>query len=286
MRYPTPIDVFDHGIEVTVNGDPPAELARLATTREPICSGHTLAIVDRDGSSLNHRVVTLVEVPGPYTTSDLWDEHDVRYCLQSALYHLNRIIDMYVDKCRLFEELHADAIRGNTDDPRIYFEVDAFLGDARRVYELIRKVLWRHYPTPGKSRWRGIRQTLDDPSKVIPTQFAELLEQSWTGFGEKLTAYRDCISHYVPLTYHGATCWMSRFDGRWGATVTLPTNPESKSRAAFDNVQGNGIDALGYCHGVAVHTVRLCEELMALPAVASHIVNPSPQNYPAASKDL
>ncbi len=65
-----------------------------------------------------------------------------------------------------------------------------------------------------------------------------------------------------------------------GATVPLPTNPETKSRAAFDNVQGNGIDALGYCHEVAMHMVGLCEELMALPAVDSHIVNPSPQNYP------
>ena len=70
---------------------------------------------------------------------------------------------------------------------------------------------------------------------------------------------------------------MARFDNQWGATVPLPTNPESKSRAAFDNVQGNGIDALGYCHGVAAHLVGLCEELMALPAVDAHIVNPSPQ---------
>ena len=74
--------------------------------------------------------------------------------------------------------------------------------------------------------------------------------------------------------------------GRWGATVGLPTNPESKSRAAFDNVQGNGIDALGYCHGIAAHLVGLCEELMALPAVASYIANPSPRDYPVASRDL
>jgi hypothetical protein len=282
MSSPAAPDMFEHGIEVAAgNGDPPAGLARLAT-REPnsIYSGYTLAIVDRDGSSLNHRVVHLVDVPGPYTASDLWDENDVRYCLRSALYHLNRITDMYVDKCRLFEELQSDSVRGNTSDDRIYFEVDGFLGDARRVYESIRKVLWKHYPTAGKSRWRGIRETMNDQANVIPTHFAELLEQSWTRFGEKLTAYRDCISHYVPLT-DNAPCWMSRFDHRWGATVPLPTNPEAKSRGAFDNAQeGNGMDALGYCHEVAVHMVELCEELMALPAVASHIVNPSPQNYP------
>ena len=168
MTNPALIDVFEHGIEVAVgNGRPPAELACLATTREPIYSGYTLAIVDEDGTSLNHRVVQLVDVPGPYSTSDLWDEHDVRYCLRSGLYHLNRIIDMYMDKCRLFEEIYPDAIRGNAGDDRIYFEVDGFLGDARRVYESIRKVLWKHYPTPGRSRWRGIRETMNDPSKVF-----------------------------------------------------------------------------------------------------------------------
>ena len=271
--------MFEHGIEVA---EPPVGLARLAS-REPdsIYSGYTLAIVDPDGLSLNHRVAYLIDVPGPYTGRDLWDEHDARYCLQSALYHLNRIIDMYVERCRYFEEHHADAIRANTDDPRIYFEVDAFLGDARRVYELIRKVLWRHYPTPGKARWRGIKDTMKDQSMVVPPQFANLLDQSWASVGEKLSDYRDCISHYVPLLADtGATCWMTRFGDRWGATVSLPTNPETKTRAAFDNARGNGIDALQYCHAVAVHIVGLCEQLMALPAVDAHIVNPSPQNYP------
>jgi hypothetical protein len=167
VTYPATVDVFEHGIEV-IRGDdnPPAGLTRLATRESDlIYSGYTLAIVDDDGSSLNHRVVQLVDVPGPYTTSDLWDEHDVRYCLRSGLYHLDRIIGMYADKCRLFEELHPDAIRGNTGDDRIYFEVDGFLGDARRVYESIRKVLWKHYPTAGRSRWRGIRETMNDPSK-------------------------------------------------------------------------------------------------------------------------
>jgi hypothetical protein len=111
-----------------------------------------------------------------------------------------------------------------------------------------------------------------DKSGVIPTHFFKPLLQSWNEHGEKLAAYRDCISHYVPLT-DNATCWMHRYDDRWGATLPLPSNPESKSRAVFDNVQG--IDALGYCHGVAVHVVGLCEELMALPAVAAHIANPS-----------
>ncbi|MCW2625332.1 hypothetical protein [Mycobacterium sp.] len=284
-RKPAAIDVFEHGIEVTVRTLSPAGLTCLATREnDMVYSGYTVAILDGDGTSLNHRVAYLVSTPGPYQTSDLWDENDVRYCLRSALYHLNRIIDMYARLCRLFDDLNSDSIRGNTSDDRIYFEVDSFFGDARRVYESMRKVLWRHYPTPGKSRWRGIRETMDDQSKIFPTDFATQLEQSWSRFGEKLTAYRDCISHYLPLT-DNATCWMSRFDGRWGATVPLPTNPETKSRAAFDNLnEGTGIDAMGYCYEVAVHLVGLCEDLMGLPAVEGHIVNPSPQNYPLRQK--
>jgi hypothetical protein len=57
MSSPAAPDMFEHGIEVAAgNGDPPAGLARLAT-REPnsIYSGYTLAIVDRDGSSLSQR---------------------------------------------------------------------------------------------------------------------------------------------------------------------------------------------------------------------------------------
>jgi hypothetical protein len=286
VPYPTPVDVFEHGIEVT-KGDPPTGLACVATTREPIYSGYTITIVDRDGSSLNHRGNYLVEPPGPYRTSDLWDEHDVTYCLRSALYRLDRIIEMYVDKCRLFEEHHPDANRGNTSDPWIYFEVDAFLGDTRRVYDSISKVLWKHYVGRPQGRWRSIRTLVESETNLatMPAEFAQLLKQSWDAFGVKLTDYRDFVMHIAPLAGEGAT-WMNRYGGRWGATVGLPTNPESKSRAAFDNAQGNGIDALGYCHGIAAHLVGLCEELMALPAVASHIANPSPRDYPAASRDL
>jgi hypothetical protein len=280
VTYAPPVDVFEHGIEVT-DGNPPAGLARVATTREPIYSGYTITIVDRDGSSLNHRANHLVDVPGPYQTSDLWDENDVTYCLRSALYRLDRIIEMYVDKCRLFEEHHPDAYRGNTSDSRTYFEVDAFLGDARRVYDSISRVLWKHYVGRPQGRWRSIRTLVESESNLatIPAEFAKLLEHSWDAFGVKLTHYRDFVMHIAPLAGEGAT-WMDRYGGRWGATVGLPTNPESKSRTTFDNVQGNGIDALGYCHGIAAHLIGLCEELMALPAVDSHIVNPSPHSYP------
>ncbi len=58
MSYPTVSDVFEHGILVVDgNPPPPAGLSCLATTREPIYSGYTLALVDGGGSSLNHATV-------------------------------------------------------------------------------------------------------------------------------------------------------------------------------------------------------------------------------------
>lgn len=117
---------------------------------------------------------------------------------------------------------------------------------------------------------------------TIPAEYAKRLKQSWDAFGIKLTAYRDFVMHTAPLAGDEGATWLNRYDGgRWGATVGLPTNPKCKSRDVFDNVQGAGIDALGYCHGIAAHLIGLSEELMALPAVASHVANPSPGDYPA-----
>ena len=174
-----------------------------------------------------------------------------------------------------------NALRGNTSDPRIYFEVDAFLGDARRVYDSISKVLWKHYVGRPKGRWRSIRALVESETDLalIPAEYAELLKQSWDKIGEELTAYRDFVMHTAPLAGEGAT-WMNRYDGRWGATVGLPTDPTVKSAEVFDNVQGDGIDALGYCYGIAAHLIGLSEALMALPTVDAHIVNPSPHSYP------
>jgi hypothetical protein len=272
--------VFEHGIEVAVgNGNPPAGLGRLAS-QEPdsIYSGYTLSIVDQDGSSLNHRVVHLVDVPGPHAKKDLRVENDLGYCLRSTLYHLDRIIGMHVDMCRLFEEHHSDARRGNASGgARIHYEVDAFLGAARRVYDSISKVLWKHYvDLPG--RWRSIRGLVESETELakIPAEFAQLLKQSWDAVGVKLTDYRDVVMHNAPLA-GDESIWMNRYGDRWGAKVGLPTDPTAK-RAGFDNAQGKGIDALGYCHGVATHLVGLCEDMMALPAVEAHLVNPSPQN--------
>lgn len=265
------MNVYEHGI--AAQSDEWAGSLRLVSSTDlPIYSGFTLAIVDLEGRSLNERAVHLGQVNGPHYTADYFEESDLRYCVLATLYHLNRLIDLYVALTQLFEKIHppGTAISGNTGDPRVFYELDAFLGAARRVYESIRKVLWKHYGTGSGGRWRSIRGALE--SATVPPTFGEVLTKSWELFGEKLTEYRDCVTHYDPLTDGGTTCWMDWYGSRWGMTVKLPSNPERNSRRSFDFATGP--EVLSYCHTVACHVVELCEALETEERVRDHLDNP------------
>jgi hypothetical protein len=266
------MNVYEHGVR-TEGEDPPPELRLLGTTEFPVYSAFTLSIVDQQGQSLNERAVHLLGVNGPYSSDDYYEESDVRYWVLAALYHLNRLIDLYVALTQLFEQIHppGSAIRGNVGDPRVFYEIDAFLGATRRIYEAIRKVLWKHYGGGTGGRWRSIRNALTSTG-IVPTSFAEELNQSWQSFGEKLTDYGDCVAHYDPLTDGGTTCWMEWYGNRWGMTVRLPANPAEKSRRAFDFLSGP--EALTYCHSVACHLVELCESLESQDAIRKHLDSP------------
>jgi hypothetical protein len=271
--YPPETDIYEHGIEAKGENIQPS-LRLIATAKLPIYFGFTLTIVDDKGRSLTERAVHLFRVDQAHAVADYYEEDDLRYCVLATLYHLNRLVDLYVKLTRLFERLHpvGTAVKGNTSDPSVFYEVDAFLGSARRVYESLRKVLWKHYRGRGTTgRWSSIRKVVNSPDG-IPTSFAASLQQSWWSVGEKLTAYRDCVAHYDPLTDGATTCWMNWHGDRWGVTVKLPSNPDRHSRQAFDF--RSGPEALSYCYSVACHLVELCELLEAQAAIRSHLDNP------------
>ena len=264
-------NVYEHGI--LIDGVMrPASGRLIATASLPIYSGFNLAIVNLDGYSLNEQAAHLADVTGPHSVADYYKEYDLRYSALATLYHLNRLIDLYVQNIRLFNHHHSvgTAIRGNLDDPRVYYETDAFLGAARRVYESIIRVLWKHYYTGLPGRWNSIRSAVKSLDR-IPPLFAAELEESWRTVGVKLADYRDCVAHYVPLTSGQTTCWFEVFEDRWGMIVKLPTNPSKKSRE-FDFETGP--DALSYCHSVASHLVKLCDQLKTQAKVASYLANP------------
>jgi hypothetical protein len=273
MSLPSDTNMYEHGIAVE-DDQKVTSLRILATGRLPIYSGFTLTIVDGNGRSLNDRAAHLANVSGPHASADYFEESDLRYCVLATLYHLNRLIDLYVENTRLFERTYppGTAAKGNVWNASVFYEIDSFLGAARRVYESIRKVLWKHYQGRGTTgRWSSIRKVLNATSNV-PASFLISLTESWQSVGDKLTAYRDCVAHYEPLTDGGTTCWLEQYEGKWGVTVKLPANPEAQSRASFDFESGP--EALEYCHSVACHLVELCELLEAEPEIRSYLDNP------------
>lgn len=268
MDYPQDTDVLEHGI-VVPTGNSVSWFRVIATTDLPIYSGFTLTAVGLDGCSLNERALKVVDVDRPHSIAEFYEECDLRYSLLATLYHLNQLVDLYVRGCQLFDGMYpASKGPGNFSDPRVFYEIDALLGAARRVYELIRKVLWKHYSGGSSGRWGSIRKAVGSP--LLPVEFAKILGHSWDIYGETLADYRNCVAHYDPLTNGQTTCWMDRFDGKWGMTVKLPANPSAQSRLRFDF--DSGPEALQYCHAITAHLVELSEGVVALPEVSKHIV--------------
>ena len=270
--YSSETSVYEHGI--AVEGDEhPESLRPIATARLPIYAFFSLSIVDFEGHSLNERAVHLANVKGPHHPADYYEERDLRYSVLAALYHLNRLVDVYVRLTRLFEcdYLPGKAVRGNTDDPRVFYEIDAFLGATRRVYEFIEKVILKHYFPGKKHRGSSMQNVINMMRKVLPL-FATEVQESWDTFGKKLKNYRDCVAHNDPLNEGSNTCWMNWHGNRWGMTIRLPANPDEEKRAGFDF--DSGPEALSYCHSVACHLVELCESLEAQTKVASYLDNP------------
>lgn len=271
-QYPEGVCIYEHGILLR-DGKNLVTFNLIATTNLPIYAHFNLAVVDHNGKSLNERAIQIINVEGLHSQKDYYEEYDLRYCLLSSLYHLNRLIDIYVKNSQLFEHNYPDEtiIRGNIHDPNIFYEIDAFLMSARRIFDAISKVVWKHYYPCEGNRWDSIRKMLKKMDK-IPEPFADTIKNSWDKTGINLRDYRDCITHYVPLTAGLETCWMERFDGLWGVNIKLPANPETKSRKSFDFI--NGPEALSYCHRIAVEMIDLCEKLKTQTKLGVHLKNP------------
>jgi hypothetical protein len=155
-----------------------------------------------------------LDVPGAHAVVDYYEESDVRFFLRESLYHLNKVVDQYVWACRIFDELHGyldGPQSGNTGDSRVLFEADAYLGAARRVYEAILKVLWKHYHPTETGRWRSMRSAADaigSGNSKVPAQIGDPVVTSWNAYGVKLADYRNFVAHTGALAT-SETCWMS-----------------------------------------------------------------------------
>lgn len=257
--------IYAHGIAVEPNiGWDAGGLPLVATTDLPVYAHFNVTLVDHTEASLNERIVSLDHHSGR-RSADYFEERDLRNGLLAIAYHVERLATLYVEVSRRFDEIHpgGSAVRGNMHMPPIYYEADAFLTAARRWYEILLRLLWKHY---GSGRCpKTFHKLFDDPGEV-PADHLALLKASWTTHGTHLNDYRNCLIHHDPLDDGGKTAWTSPRNGRWGTTVKLPANPRAHCRESFDF--DNGPDVLTYAHALACHLTEVAEATDRLPAIA------------------
>lgn len=231
MRFST-VDIYEFGVVVAESTAPPRDLRKVATDHLPIYHGFTKTIVDHSGCSLNERLARLLQIDRPHRVADFYEERDVRYSLRASAYHVVRMAEVYAATTSEFERTHpiGTAKRGNTSSDAVYFEFDAYVGSARRVFEHLRRLVWKHFG--GKGGAPGTFSKLVRAIPDLPGDLEHALTDSWNTSGRRLKNYRDCISHFVPLDPGSHTAWLEPRDGRWAMTVRVPSNPDARSRKA------------------------------------------------------
>ena len=179
------------------------------------------------------------------------------YPVLGLVYHTKRLLESYLALNRELKALGLDkfgigpAWRAGSPEP--YFEFDAALVAARRVYETSRHLIWKQFGTSGSAP-RSFDATLQSAPR-IPEDFRTRLESSWTRHGTQVKRYRDCLLHNVPLTKHWSVEIRLLECGVRSVRVRIPDNPGSKSSAAF-SYEG-GLDALDFA-------IELVHELVEL----------------------
>ena len=203
--------------------------------------------------------------------------HDVRtvrhiyqleYLLDAIQYHCTNLARLYASITAEFCEgtyppgfgSNGVAILAHRTEP--YFEFDALIGCAKRTYESLRYLIWYHFGGPG-SVPRSLEATLSAQQRV-PESLRERLSASWRQFGAPLTAYRDCIHHYVTVDFGMASALMRRLPiGAWGVTMRIPDNPEVRSQKRFTFQLDR--DALTYGWEVAFEVLDVAAAVCRAP---------------------
>ena len=140
-----------------------------------------------------------------------------------------------------------------------YYELDALLSAARRVYDKVGHCVWHAFEGRGGGMPDNMAELLPR-LKGCPAPLAKRLQHSWTTTGEKLKAYRDCTQHFASTDMGLGTVMMQRLQPNvWRASARIPDNPEAKSKKRFTYV--SGFDALTYGWSVVNEIVSLATEV-------------------------
>jgi hypothetical protein len=228
------------------------------------------AVLSLDGKDrLNLRLSSLVTPQGlPEATyiSLLRSTMNVRYIAGSLVYHCQELALLYSTICdtgwalRQSQPIDGDAFTFQ-DVSEAYYETEALITAARRTYDALRYILWKGFGSGGRGIPNNFPTTLRVCDK-LPRSLRESLEGSWSCYGKQLTAYRDCIQHYVPVTSDLQHASFRRVDGNlWSVRVQLPDNPRVKSQSSF--TFANNVDALTYGWELANEVITQAAQVFA-----------------------
>jgi hypothetical protein len=197
---------------------------------------------------------------------------NIQYVAAALVYHCQELALLYSQICdtaiRLSQEL---PIEGNgftlQDQSDSYHEFDALITAARRTYDALRYILWPVFGSAGSQTPRNFPKTIEACNR-LPEMLRDILSRSWSSHGEKLTDYRDCIQHYVPVTFGIETAWLQKLDGgTWSVLLRIPDNPEARSQRKFRFA--GGLDALTYGWELANELIGVAAEILgAIPGEA------------------
>lgn len=234
-------------------GQLPKNTATFLLSNRP---GHRL-FLDVEHAEVSNRLLSLHE------TIKLFDGFNQTYVLGAAIYHCKRMADLYCEVSASSAMLPGGATAPveymASSHPEPYYEFDAWLSAALRVYHTSRYILWHVYRGTGSipASFEGVIKKVEG----IPNDLKQRLEQSWQSFGTRITAYRDCIHHYTPLDFGMSTARATALSGLiWSTQMHIPDNPEARSKSSFRF--DNRIDALTFAWTGTVEVVTLARDLI------------------------
>lgn len=190
----------------------------------------------------------------------LFHRRRLAYGLGAMIHHCTNIAGSYARICERVAEMSCipefdpgphSIFQGN-EEP--YFEFDALVTAARRIYDAPSSMLWNAYGGRKGQAPNSLEEVLKRLTS-LPEAIGNQLQSSWDQHGKRARDYRDSIVHWADIEHGLGSVDVLRHDiGVWAVLARLPDNPETRSRRQFTFARQ--VDALEY-------SIELTAELMS-----------------------
>jgi hypothetical protein len=208
-----------------------------------------LLVNPRDREYLGVQLTALMQ--RALTERTLLHVRRLSYALGVMVYHCANLAELYVRICHRMslmsrvDRATSDPLLGFGYNEEPYFEFDALVAAARRLYDAPRELLWQAFDGRAGQMPNADVHDLVGGLPSIPDALRERLTTSWTQHGARARDYRDCIAHYADSEHGLGNVEMIRHRlGVWSARARIPDNPEVRSRRKF--TYAKQLDALDY----------------------------------------